>query len=149
MGREISEPEISFFPPILNEKGNIFHALKYSDSTFCGFEEAYFSEVHFGDMKGWKQHSRMTSNLVVPVGKVLFIVLDPQKNFFAEFVLGEDRYGRLTMPPGYWLAFAGLAEGKNLLLNVSNLAHDPNEQINIGLETVPIDVSSILSKYTE
>ena len=149
MDRKLMEPEITFFPPIENKKGNILHALKSTDSTFCGFGEAYFSTVHFQDIKGWKQHSRMTSNLVVPAGRVLFVVLDPDKNIFGEYVLGEDRYGRLTIPPKYWLAFAGLTDGKNLLLNVSNLAHDPDEQRNCSLETVPVDVQSILSGHLE
>jgi len=149
MVRELIEPEITYFNPIKNKKGNIFHALKYTDKTFNGFEEAYFSEVNFRDIKGWKQHTEMILNLVVPVGKILFVILDPNKKFYGEYVLGENNYGRLTIPPGYWLAFIGLTNKRNLLLNVSNLLHDPNEQYNCSVEMVDFDLFPIIRKHLE
>ena len=41
----------------------------------------------------------------------------------------SDNYGRLTVPPNYWVAFKGLCD-ENLIMNFSNLLHDPAEAIN-------------------
>ena len=54
--------------------GDVWHALKSSDETYQGFGEAYFSWVKMGAIKAWKQHLRMTMNLVVPSGNGSFCV---------------------------------------------------------------------------
>ena len=58
------------------EGGNVLHALKKSDSSFKDFGEAYFSFVNFGHVKAWKKHSKMTLNLIVPIGEVKFVFID-------------------------------------------------------------------------
>ena len=50
--------------------GPVLHALKASEPAFQGFGEAYFTAVGRGQVKAWKRHRRMVSNLVVPVGEV-------------------------------------------------------------------------------
>ena len=50
--------------------GDVLHALKSTEDDFHGFDEAYFSFVDHDSIKAWKQHLRMTMNLVVPVGSV-------------------------------------------------------------------------------
>ena len=55
---------------IENPKGDIFHAMKASDTGFSGFGEAYFSTVNKSDIKGWKKHTKMTLNLIVVMGEV-------------------------------------------------------------------------------
>ena len=49
-----------------------------------------------------------------------------EKQFRTENI-GEDRYARLTVPPGIWFGFQGEATGKSLLMNVANIEHDPDE----------------------
>ena len=61
---------------IHNPKGDIFHAMKKSDVGFNGFGEAYFSTINQDDIKGWKKHTQMTINLVVPFGEIEFVVYD-------------------------------------------------------------------------
>ncbi len=54
------------------------------------------------------------------------------------FLLGprsRATYQRLTIPPGYWVAFGGVGEDLNLLLNIASLPHDPNESRSLPLET--------------
>lgn len=109
--------------------GNVFHAFKRSEDTFTGFGEAYFSFVEKGVVKGWKRHTRMHCNLVVPVGLVAFNCISP--NGGAQiFRIGPEeggQYGRLTIPPGYWFGFGGLALPRSCILNVSDILHDPDE----------------------
>ena len=116
---------------IFHPQGDVLHAMKKSDAGFAGFGEAYFSTITRGEIKPWKKHLEMTLNLVVPVGKICFVAFDDRKDsptygIFNEFVLSLENYVRLTIPPHVWLAFEGLSE-YNLLLNVANLEHNPNE----------------------
>ena len=111
---------------IENEKGPIMHALKNSDNEFKRFGEIYFSEIYFGKIKGWKRHLRMNMNLIVPEGFVKFVFYDEKLNYFEEYEIGTKNYFRITAPPGLWFAFKGL-EKRNLVMNIADIEHDPNE----------------------
>ena len=108
--------------------GDVLHALKKKDAGFDGFGEIYFSWVEQGAIKAWKYHKHMTLNLVVPVGEVSFVFhLTNQKNNFRTENIGEERYVRLTVPPGIWFGFQGIASEQSLLTNVADMVHDPDE----------------------
>jgi len=108
--------------------GDVMHALRNSDSGFNGFGEVYFSWVEHGAIKAWKCHKHMTLNLVVPLGEVSFVFhLTNQKNNFRTENIGEDRYVRLSVPPGIWFGFQGRAFGRNLLMNLADMTHEPEE----------------------
>jgi dTDP-4-dehydrorhamnose 3,5-epimerase len=124
---------------IYNPKGDVFHGMKKSDPGFTNFGEAYFSTIHVGEIKPWKKHLRMTLNLVVPVGKIRFVIHDERngsvtygKTMVVE--LGSDNYQRLTVPPDVFMAFEGIGESLNLLLNVADLEHDPDEVERVDLD---------------
>ena len=113
---------------ITTEGGDVMHALKKSDNGYNGFGEVYFSWVEQGAIKAWKCHQRMTLNLVVPLGEVCFVFhLTEEKDEFRTEKLGNDSYSRLTIPPGIWFGFHGIASGSSLLMNVADMEHDPNE----------------------
>jgi dTDP-4-dehydrorhamnose 3,5-epimerase len=121
-------------------RGDVLHALKASDPGYTGFGEAYFSIVLPDSIKGWKRHRRMTMNLIVPEGSVRFVVYDEQKKAFQDFLLSPDKvenYGRLTVPPGIWMAFAGIGAGLNLVLNIASIEHDPAEAETCDLNAIP------------
>lgn len=107
--------------------GDVLHAMKQSDVGFSGFGEAYFSWISCGAVKAWKRHIRMTMNLVVPVGFVRFVFWSPDNDELREEVIGPERYMRLTVPPGIWFGFQGLADSQSLVLNLGSIAHDPDE----------------------
>jgi dTDP-4-dehydrorhamnose 3,5-epimerase len=124
---------------IAGESGDVMHALKNYEPCFQGFGEAYFSTVKQGAVKGWKKHSRMTLNLVVPSGAIRFVLYDdrPHSGTFQaidELTLSPDNYQRLTVPPGVWMAFQGLSEDLNMLLNIANIPHDPEEAENLPVQ---------------
>lgn len=117
---------------IYHPKGDVFHGMKKSDPGFTDFGEAYFSTVHPGEVKPWKKHLRMTLNLVVPVGKIRFVMHDdrpesPTQGQTLAVEIGPDNYQRLTVSPGIWMAFEGLNDGLNLVLNLADMEHDPQE----------------------
>lgn len=127
---------------IAHPKGDILHALKRSSPGFKGFAEAYFSTVHEGVRKGWKRHRRVTLNIVVPVGRIRFVIHDdrvgsPTQGRYEDVILSPEHYGRLTVAPGLWTAFEGLAPGTNLLLNIIDEEHDPSEAEDVDLATHP------------
>jgi dTDP-4-dehydrorhamnose 3,5-epimerase len=116
--------------------GDVLHAMRESDAGYAGFGEAYFSLVAAGAVKGWKRHLRMTMNVVVPVGRVKFVFyLDGGAAFRVEEI-GADCYARLTVPPGIWFSFQGLAERQSLVLNIASIPHDPNEAERLALSEI-------------
>lgn len=129
---------------IKNSKGDIYHALKNSDSFYNGFGEAYFSNVNFNCIKGWKKHTSMTLNIFVPHGSIKFVIFDdrPKSNTKGDFfavILSKKNYQRLTIDPGLWVAFQGVEHGVNILLNIANIQHDPEESINRELDQIYYD----------
>ncbi|GHU71039.1 hypothetical protein FACS189413_12220 [Bacteroidia bacterium] len=125
------------------EKGDILHALKSTDAGYTGFGEVYFSQIEQGAVKGWKRHNRMTLNIVVPVGAIRFIVYDDRPGSSTngqreEIILSPDtNYQRLTVAPGLWMAFEGIAEGISILMDIIPEAHDPSETDKKELSEIP------------
>ncbi len=122
---------------ISHPKGNIKHGLKQSEMDFNGFGEAYFSQILPHQIKGWKKHTRMTLNLIVPVGEIRFVVFSETENQFFDVTLGDKNYQRLSIKPNLWVAFQGTGKDLNLLLNLASLEHDPDEAENIDLDQIP------------
>jgi len=118
--------------------GDVLHAMKCTDQGFSGFGEAYFSQVSSGAIKAWKRHLSMTLNLVVPIGDVKFVFVDSQGGLRVENI-GESNYCRLTVPPGLWFGFQGRGEVQSLLLNIADIAHDPNEVERKALDEIEFD----------
>ena len=121
---------------IEHPKGDIFHAMKASDTGFSGFGEAYFSTVNKSDIKGWKKHNEMTLNLIIVMGEVEFVVHNGIDFFNVK--LSKDNYQRLTVKPGLWTAFRGLSN-ENILLNLASIEHNSRESDNINLDSFNYD----------
>lgn len=128
---------------IATSKGDVYHGIKSSEDSFKGFGEAYFSTVLPGVTKGWKLHQEMILNLVVPVGTIEFHLRSENGEISESVILGTQRYARLTVPPGVWMAFSGIGDGLNLLLNVASIAHDARESISVSLEQFPFAKTSV------
>ena len=110
--------------------GDVLHGMKQSDPGYAGFGETYFSWVSIDAVKAWKRHTQMMMNVVVPVGKVRFVFRCVNSEDVEEFrveEIGEDRYVRLTVPPGIWFGFQGLGTPQSLVMNIASIPHDPNE----------------------
>lgn len=107
--------------------GDVLHGVKQGDTGYAGFGEAYFSWVSGGAVKAWKRHTRMTMNVVVPVGAVRFVFCLGGAAEFRIEEIGVDRYVRITVPPGIWFGFKGLTDSQSLVLNIASIPHDPDE----------------------
>ena len=110
--------------------GEVMHAMKNSSIGFSGYGEAYFSQIDMGAVKAWKRHKRMILNLIVPIGRIKFVLFDDrEKNnkVFQEVTLSRDNYCRLTVPPMIWVGFQGMDSNQNILLNIADIEHSPEE----------------------
>jgi len=118
---------------IASPNGDVWRGLRSNEKSFNGFGEAYFSFVNQDTEKPWRQHKIMFCNFIVNSGKIEFILEDDRKSsntykLINRFILSEDDYARLTIPPGVWVKFKGLAK-KNSLLNIASMIHDPDESL--------------------
>lgn len=126
---------------IYQPKGNILYCMKKSDLGFKSFGEAYFSTVKYNAVKAWKKHTKMTLNLIVPIGEIKFVIYDDRessksKGSFFEIKLSINNYKRLTISPNLWFGFKGLGKDLNLLLNLADIEHDPKEIIRLELDKI-------------
>ena len=108
--------------------GMVMHGIKKNDTGYAGFGEVYFSYINPKAVKAWKKHNRMTLNLVVPLGKVRFVFFDAfHDGHYRVEDIGQDNYVRLTVPPGIWFGFQGIALQPSLVTNIADLQHDAAE----------------------
>lgn len=119
--------------------GDVLHAMKACDPGNAGFGEAYFSWVEAGAVKAWKRHTRMTMNLVVPVGMVRFVFCSSDRETFRVEEIGVDRYLRITVPPGICFGFKGIGQAQSLVLNIASIPHDPDEVERFTLSEIQFD----------
>ncbi len=122
--------------------GNVMHGLKSSEPTYSGFGEAYFSWINPKVIKAWKMHSKMTMNLVVPIGNVRFVFLQAEGRMeqnHRDIEIGQSNYSRITVPPGIWFGFQNEDEQASLVLNLGNIEHNPNEVIKLPIQTFEFD----------
>ena len=128
--------------------GDVLHAMKCIDEGFVEFGEAYFSIATHGAIKAWKRHTRMTLNLIVPVGIIRFVVFDDRqysstKGQFQEVTLSKHNYCRLTVPPMVWLGFQGVDKFPSMLLNIASIIHHPDESSRKDLKEIEFDWSLV------
>ena len=119
---------------IETEGGDVRHFLKSNENSYNGFGEIYFSFINKDSIKGWKLHTKMTMNLIVPIGEVGFVFFEESSSSFKVYKIGENNYIRLTVPPNIWFGFKGIGLRKNLVVNFSNIIHDPNESKKLKLD---------------
>lgn len=116
--------------------GNVCHGIKSTDATFKGVGEVYFSWIECNFIKAWKKHNEMWMNLIVPVGNVKFVFYDHSSQTFREEKIGERNYSRITVPPGVWFGFQGIDSPKSMVVNVSNILHNPNESDRMEINSI-------------
>jgi len=126
--------------------GDVFHVMKNSDQGYNGFGEAYFSTIKSGSIKAWKRHNEMTLNIVVPIGRIRFVIYDDRDysitcGMFYEVTLSRENYYRLTVPPLVWLGFQCVGNKTAILLNVANIPHNPEEAKKKEIEEIIFDWS--------
>ena len=132
-GSEINGVIIVRLNQIVDSKGSVLHMIRLSSPEFKNFGECYFSEINYNSIKGWKLHSKQTQNISVPSGTIKMELYDyrkesPSFNNLIEINLGRPHnYFRITIPPGVIYGFKCLSRPNALLVNCTDIEHDPNE----------------------
>ncbi len=120
----------------VDDRGRVMHMLRADDALFEKFGEVYFSEVLPGVVKAWKKHRFMTQLFAVPVGMIRLVIYDDRegpatRGEVAVFETGREKYQLIRVPASVWYGFKCISKGPALLVNCSDLPHDPDEVENI------------------
>ena len=128
-----------------DERGTIYHMLRSTDPHFIAFGEIYFTSIYRGVVKGWHRHRDMTLNYACISGRIKLVLYDdrrdsPTKETLMERFLGPDDYSLVSIPPGVWSGFKGMAE-ESLVANCATHPHDPSrtERIDPFGDRIPYD----------
>lgn len=138
-GITLADIRVTSLERIPTPGGDVLHAMKKSDAGYQGFGEAYFSSVAPGVIKAWKRHTKMTMNLVVPVGLVKFVFCLHGNNETRVEEIGTNNYVRLTVPPNIWFGFKGMLSPHNLVLNIASIIHNADEVERLEKEDIEYD----------
>jgi dTDP-4-dehydrorhamnose 3,5-epimerase len=136
--KEISGILVTSVKIVQHPLGDIFHGMKKSDIGYMGFGEIYLSSIKKNSIKAWKRHKKMTLNLIVIKGEIRFVFFDDRissatRGYCSEYYLSMSNYSRITVPPMIWMGFEGIAN-ENMLINVADLEHSPEEIERLNLE---------------
>ena len=117
---------------IPDDRGQILHIFKSTEQQFTQFGEVYCSTVFPGIVKGWHLHKKMTLNYVVIRGMIRFVLYDeregsPSNGEQQEIYMGDSNYVRVTVPPMIWNGFMGIGLTEALVINFTDIPHDPEE----------------------
>jgi len=117
---------------IPDDRGRIMHIMKCSDQQFKTFGEVYCSTVYPGVIKGWHMHKKMTLNYLVLKGNIKFVLYDDRPESLTykqiqEIYMGENQYVMVTVPPLVWNGFKGIGTEEAMVINFTDIPHDPNE----------------------
>jgi len=130
-----------------NENGKLYHHTRCDSSLFEKFGEVYISQTKTKVVKGWKLHQDLNQLMSVPSGKVLFILKDLREDsgttgFVNHFEIGEDNYSILKIPKGVWYGFQTISEKDSLIVNLTDLPHNPQESLSKSLDDQEIGFSN-------
>jgi dTDP-4-dehydrorhamnose 3,5-epimerase len=127
--------------------GKVMHMLRSDSPHFEKFGEIYFSFVEPRAIKGWSRHRSMTLNYAIPVGQIKLVLFDgrtdsPTHGKIQEILTGADsNYALVTIPPGIWYSFQGLAAESSMIANCATLPHNGDEIEKLDLKTKSIPYS--------
>lgn len=142
---KIQGVEITPLKIIEDNRGDVLHMLRNDSIGFENFGECYFSEIKPGIIKAWKRHQHQSQNLTVPIGSIELVIYDNRpesltKGNLLKIIIGRpNNYFRVKIPAKVWYGFKSNSNLTSLIVNCTNIPHDPddNELINIQDFLIP------------
>ncbi len=110
---------------IPNELGDIVKIVKCNDEEIKKISEVYCSWVVPNKIKAWKKQEIQTMNLFVLLGTIRFVFIDSNEEIM-RFDINSNSNKLLTIPPGIWYGFKCISNDNGLILNSTDIAHNPN-----------------------
>ena len=122
---------------IKNSKGDIYKLIKKDNLSRNNICESYISTVKYNKIKAWKYHKKISLNLIVTRGKVLFITFE--NNNFNKYILNEKKFEKLFIPKKIWYGFMGLEKNFSTILSFSNYFNSESEIMRKDIRDLPFD----------
>ena len=132
----LKQVQLSKCKNIYNQKGNLKKLLDLESKSFLSFGEIYLTKIKYRNIKGWKSHKKMNSNIFLLSGKVMFIIVEIKKKEikFHEYILSMKTNDHIFIPKNKFFSFYGLSKTQSVLLNLSSIKHDTNETVEKNLD---------------
>lgn len=123
----------------IDERGKLMRMVRKDSSLFDSFAEVYFSVVNPGVIKGWKEHFEMTQLFSCPTGQIKLVLYDNREKSstyqkIQEVYFGEEEHKLIKIPPQIMYAFQCISEKPAVIVNCTNLIHNPEESKQTPLE---------------
>ena len=134
----MSEINIRKLSIITNEKGDLLKGFLKSENKNIDIKEVYFSEINPNEIKAWKRHKSMTSNLITVKGEIKVVIQEEKGKFISE-VISKNNYKMITIPPNYWFGFQCIGNEIGLLANISNEEHRDIESEELSINNIEFD----------
>lgn len=131
---DISISDISIIP---NEFGDIIKILKCDEKKSEKISEVYCSWVVPNKIKAWKMQDLQTMNLFVLKGDIRFVFID-EKDEVMKVDICFSSNKLLTIPPGIWYGFMCVSSDSGLILNSTDLVHNPDSVKRKAVDYFPI-----------
>jgi dTDP-4-dehydrorhamnose 3,5-epimerase len=118
-----------------DERGSVLKMISVNSCEFESFGEVYFSEINKWCIKAWKKHRFQTQNLCVPVGRIQLVMIDDRensrtyKNRVSLKLERNEAFFLVKIPPGVIYGFKNLSDKNALIVNCTDIPHDPLEGI--------------------
>ena len=115
---------------INSQEGSIIKFINKKSDFFKNFGELYFSTVKYNVEKKGRYHNKMHLNIMFIKGIFKFYFYDEKNNSVEKknrIICRESSPTCISISPKIWFKFKGISKKENMLINFSNILHDPLE----------------------
>lgn len=114
----------------VDERGSLTELLRADWPEFSGFAQATLSVNRPGVIRGWHWHERQTDLFVIVSGMAKVPLYDaregsPTRGELNEFLLGDENFASLLVPPGVYHGYKTIGTVPALILNFPDRPYDP------------------------
>ena len=125
---------------IPDERGRLLEIFRVSDNNIQP-AQVYMTTAYEGvakDKHAFHMHNLQTDNMCCIKGKMKIVIVDtregsPTKGEVNEFVLGDENFGIVTIPPQVLHAFKSLV-GESMVINVINQEYNHQEPDEVRID---------------
>jgi dTDP-4-dehydrorhamnose 3,5-epimerase len=115
--------------PLVDERGWLMEILRKDWDVFEKFGQVYVTMAYPNVVKAWHMHKEQTDHLVCITGMVKLVLYDDRKGSntkgeINEFVIGEQNYVLVKVPPEVWHGFKVISQKTALVLNAPTELYD-------------------------
>jgi dTDP-4-dehydrorhamnose 3,5-epimerase len=114
---------------VVDERGWLMEILRKDWEVFEKFGQVYVTAAYPNVVKAWHMHKRQTDHLACITGMVKLVLYDDRKGSktkgeINEFVMGEQNFMLVKVPPEVWHGFKVIGQKTALVLNTPTELYD-------------------------